>query len=209
MDPVVILLCTIVAVVALAWLMQGVRLHKICKGDIYADIYGSFFAYFYRYVVLRNCSESGYLRSRIGAHRIVYSTITKEDGSKTKFCMIFYNKGIMVLCYDRATGEFLGNAAGKNWNVIRTERDGAQHTYRHPNPTADMKAYLNRVAGLFPDVHIEARLAFHNDADFSKLKLDIKPIHFGDVVDELNGVKADFLPDEEVRAMHDKLIRGQ
>ncbi len=209
MDPIVILILTIVAVVALAWLMQGIRLYKNCKGDIYSDLYGSFFAYFYRFVVLRNCSESGHLRSKIGTHRIVYSTITKEGGGKTKLCMIFYNKGIMVLCYDRATGEFLGNASGKNWNVIRTEKDGQQHTYRHPNPTADLKAYLNRVVGVFPEAHIEARIAFSNDADFSKMKLDVKPIHFADIVDELTAVKAEFLSDEEIKAMHDKLIHAQ
>lgn len=208
MEPIVILLFTIVAVAALAWLMQGIRLYRSCKGDIYNDIYGSFFAYFYRYVVLRDCSESGYLRGKIGFHRIVYSTITKEDGGKTRFCMIFYNKGIMVLCYDRAAGEFLGSAAARNWNVIRADKDGARHTFRHPSPAADFRAYLNRIAGAFPGVHIEARLAFHNAADFSKLRADVKPIHFRDIPEELQGVAGDFVPDEEVERMYKKLVRG-
>ena len=57
------LLLTILGVMLLAWLLQGIRLYRNCRGDIYNDIYGSFPAYFYRYVVLRNCSESGYLKA--------------------------------------------------------------------------------------------------------------------------------------------------
>lgn len=203
-----ILVVSIVGMVLFAWLLQGIRLHKNCKGDIYNDIYGSFLAYFYRYVILRNCSESGYLRSKIGVHRIVYSSITKEGGGKSKFCVIFYNKGIMVVSYDRATGQFLGSPAQKNWNVIRMGKDGKNHTYRHPNPTADTKAYVARIAKLFPKTHIECRIAFHNKADFSGLRSDIKPIHFSELADELVQVKADFVSDAEVIAMHNMLVKG-
>lgn len=208
MDPLMILLLTIVGMILFAWLLQGIRLHKNCKGDIYNDIYGSFLGYFYRYVVLRNCSESSYLKSKIGVHRIVYSSITKEGGGKSKFCVIFYNKGIMVISYDRATGRYLGSPAQKNWNVIRRGRDGKDHTYRHPNPTADTKAYAARIAKLFPGVHMECRVAFHNEADFSGLRTDIKPIHFKDLTDELIQVKADFVSDDEVIAMHNMLVKG-
>ena len=208
MDPVMLLVLTIVGVILFAWLLQGIRLHKSCKGDIYNDIYGSFLAYFYRYVVLRNCSESGYFRSKLGVHRIVYSSLTKEGGGKSKFCVIFYNKGVMVVSFDRATGKYLGNPNQKNWNVIRPDKEGKNHTYRHPNPTADAKAYIARIAKLFPKVHIEARIAFHNAADFSDLRSDIKCIHFSELVEELVQVKADFVSDSEIIAMHNMLVKG-
>ena len=208
MDPVMLLVLTIVGVILFAWLLQGIRLHKSCKGDIYNDIYGSFLAYFYRYVVLRNCSESGYFRSKLGVHRIVYSSLTKEGGGKSKFCVIFYNKGVMVVSFDRATGKYLGNPNQKNWNVIRPDKEGKNHTYRHPNPTADAKAYIARIAKLFPKVHIEARIAFHNAADFSDLRSDIKCVHFSELADELAQVKADFVSDSEIIAMHNMLVKG-
>lgn len=208
MDPVMLLVLTIVGMILFAWLLQGIRLHKSCKGDIYNDIYGSFLAYFYRYVVLRNCSESGYFRSKLGVHRIVYSSLTKEGGGKSKFCVIFYNKGVMVVSFDRATGKYLGNPNQKNWNVIRPDKEGKNHTYRHPNPTADAKAYIARIAKLFPNVHIEARIAFHNAADFSDLRSDIKCIHFSELVEELVQVKADFVSDSEIIAMHNMLVKG-
>lgn len=208
MDSITILLLTIVGVVVFAWLLQGIRLYRSCKGDIYNDIYGSFLAYFYRYVVLRNCSESGFLRGKIGTHRIVYSSLTKEDGSKSKFCVIFYNKGIAVVSYDRATGQFLGNPNQKNWNVIRADKAGKNHTYRHPNPTPDVKAYVARISSLFPGVHIEARIAFHNQADFSALRTDVTPIHFSQLAEELAQVKADFISDSEIIAMHNLLVKG-
>ena len=208
MDPVMLLVLTIVGVILFAWLLQGIRLHKSCKGDIYNDIYGSFLAYFYRYVVLRNCSESGYFRSKLGVHRIVYSSLTKEGGGKSKFCVIFYNKGVMVVSFDRATGKYLGNPNQKNWNVIRPDKEGKNHTYRHPNPTADAKAYIARIAKLFPNVHIEARIAFHDSADFSDLRSDIKCIHFSELVEELVQVKADFVSDSEIIAMHNMLVKG-
>ena len=208
MEPIAILLLTIVGVMVFAWLLQGIRLYQNCKGDIYNDIYGSFFAYFYRYVVLRNCSESSWLKEKIGLHRIVYSSLTKEGGGKSKFCVIFYNKGIMVISYDRATGRFLGNPNQKNWNVIRPDKEGKNHTYRHPNPTADTKAYAARMAKLFPGVHIETRIAFHNQADFSDLRTDIKPIHFSELAEALTQVKADFISDSEIIAMHNMLVKG-
>lgn len=208
MDQMGMLLLTIVGVVLFFWIIQGLRLYRNCKGDLYSDLYGSFFAYFYRYVIIRDCSESGYLRSRIGTHKIVFSTISKEENKKTRFCVIFYHKGIMVLCYDRATGQFLGNASNKAWNVIRKDKNGAQHTYRHFNPTSDMKAYLKRLSDIFPEAHIEARLAFHNQADVSKLHSDYKTIHFSELEAELNGVQAEHVSDDEIKALYHKLIQG-
>lgn len=208
MDPISMLLLTICVVVLFFWIVQGLRLYRNCKGDLYSDLYGGFLMYFYRYVILRDCSESGYLRSRIGTHRIVFSTIAKEENRKSRFCVIFYNKGIMVVCYDKATGTFLGRASNKDWNVIRTDKEGAQHTYRHHNPTNDMKAYLTRLAGVFPEVHMEARLAFHDRADVSKLHSEIKTIHFGELEEELKNVQADFVSDDEIKAMYKKIIEG-
>ena len=191
----------------LAWVFQGIRLHKSYKGDIYADLYGGFLPYFFRYIVFRDCSESGYLRSRIGRHKLVFSVISNEEKQRTKFCIIFYNKGIMVLCYDRSTGEFWGSSKDQSWNVKRTEMDGKQHIYRHANPTKDMLAYLNRVAATFPEVHMEARLAFPDQADLTHLRSDIKAICFSQVESELRDVKAEFLSDDEIKAMYQKLIQ--
>lgn len=208
MDQMYILLLTILGVVLFFWIVQGLRLYHNCKGDLYSDLYGGFLSYFYRYVVIRDCSESGYLRSRIGTHKIVFSTIAKEENRKSKFCVIFYNRGIMVLCYDRATGQFLGRASNKDWNVIRKDKEGVSHTYRHHNPTSDMKAYLKRVAAVFPEAHLEARIAFHNQADFSKLHSDIKAIHFNELEEELKNVQADFVSDDDIKAMYKKIMEG-
>lgn len=208
LEPMTMLLLTILGVMLLAWLFQGIRLYRNCRGDIYNDIYGSFPAYFYRYVVLRNCSESGYLKSRIGTHRIVYSSLTKEGGGRSRFCVIFHHQGIMVVGYDRATGQFLGNPNQKNWNVIRPDRQGKSHTYRHPNPTADVKAYAARIGKLFPGVHLETRLAFHNKADYSGLRTDIPPIHFSQLAEELANVQGGFVSDDQIKAMHNMLVKG-
>lgn len=207
MDNMILLLLTVLGVMVLAWAFQGVRLHKSYKGDIYASLYGGFLPYFFRYVVFRDCSESGYLRSRIGVHKLVFSVISNDEQQRTKFCVIFYNKGIMVLCYDKATGEYWGSSRDDSWNVKRVEADGKQHIYRHFNPTKDMLAYLNRVAAAFPEVHMEARLAFSDSADLTHLRSDVKAIHFSDIERELKDVKADFLPDDEVKALYKKLIQ--
>ncbi len=203
----IILLLTILSVMVMAWVFQGVRLHKSYTGDIYATLYGGFLPYFFRYVVFRDCSESGYLRSQIGPHKIIFSVISNEEQQRTKFCIIFYNKGIMVLCYDKSTGEFWGSSKDNSWNVKRIDADGKQHIYRHLNPTRDMAAYLNRVATAFPEVHIEARMAFRDEADLTHLRSDIKAIHFSELETELKEVQADFLPDDEVKAMYKQLIQ--
>lgn len=207
MDNMLLLVLTIIGVMVLSWVFQGVRLHKSYKGDIYASLYGGFLSYFFHYVVLRDCSESGYLRSRIGTHRLVFSVISNEKQQRTKFCLIFYNKGIMILCYDKASGEFWGSSRDDSWNVKRMEADGKQHMYRHFNPTQDMVAYVNRVAAVFPEIHMEARLAFADDADLSHLRSDIKVIHFKDIETELKEVKVEFLSDDEVKGLYKQLIQ--
>ena len=206
-DKAALLLLTILGVMVLAWIFQGVRLYRNCKGDIYSDLYGGFLPYFYRYIVIRDCSESGYLRGKIGVHRIVFSRVGNQEKQQTKFCMIFYNKGVMVLCYDKVTGVFRGKAVGQTWNIIRMDGEGKEHFYRYPNPTFDTKAYLERVVSLFPEVHIEARLAFPDKADLSQLQSDIKAIHFGDIETELRQVQAEFLSDDDVKAMYQKLMQ--
>lgn len=206
MDKMLLLLLTILGVLVFSWIFQAVRLYKSSKGDIYSALYGSFLPYFYRYVVIRDCSESGYLRSRIGTHKIVFSVISGEEGQKAKFCVIFYARGIMVLCYDKATGEFRGSSSGKSWNVVRRDAQGKDHIFRHHNPTEDMKAYLRRLAQVFPEVHMEARLAFSDEADLSMLHTDIRTIHFGELEEELKGVQGDLLSDDEVRGLYKKLI---
>ena len=55
---------------------------------------------------------------------------------------------------------------------------------------------------------MEARIAFHNQADFSSLRTDIKPIHFSELADALTQVKADFVSDSEIIAMHNLLVKG-
>lgn len=207
MPPMLLLLVTILGVMVLAWVFQGIRLHKSYKGDVYAALYGGFLPYFFRYVVFRDCSESSYLRSRVGAHKLVFSVITNEEKQRTRFCVIFYNKGIMVLCYDKATGAFWGSSRDDSWNVKRMEADGKEHLYRHFNPTKDMLAYLNRIAAAYPDVHIEARMAFSDEADLAHLRSDIKTIHFSDIETELKEVKAEFLSDDEVKALYKQLIQ--
>lgn len=207
MEPMLVLLLTIVGVLLLAWGFRGIRLYRSYKGDIYAALYGGFLPYFYRYVIIRDCSVSSYLRGRIGFHRLVFSVVTGDDQSRTRFCIIFYNKGIMVLCYEKAPGEYRGNSSAKSWNVIRTGGDGKQHIFRRSNPSKDVKAYLSRITAVFPGVHVEARLAFCDDADISQLRSDIKAIHFSEMETELKNVQAEFLTDEEITAMYQKLIQ--
>lgn len=203
----IILLLTILAVMVMAWTFQGIRLYKSYKGDIYGALYGGFLPYFFRYVVFRDCSESGALRSQLGVHKLVFSVITNEEKQRTRFCVVFYHKGIMVLCYDKATGEYWGRSRDNSWNVKRVEADGKEHLYRHFNPTKDMLAYLNRISSAYPQVHIEARMAFSDEADLTHLRSDIKAIHFSEIGSELKEVKAEFLSDDDVKAMYKQLIQ--
>lgn len=206
MNNMLILLLTILAVLIFSWVFQGLRLYRNCKGDIYSTLYGGFLRYFYHYVILRDCSESGSLRALLGTHRIVFSTVNTEDKQRVRFCVIFYNQGVMVLCYDKMRGAFQGKAAGKDWKVTRIGEDGKQHAYRYHNPIGEFKGYLSRIATLFPEAHIEARLVFPDESDFSQLYSDVKVIHFGELEGELTGVQAIHVSDEDIRAMYNKLI---
>ncbi len=206
-DKVTFLLLTILGVMVFAWALQGVRLYKSYRGDIYSALFGSFFPYFYKYVILRDCSESGYLRSQIGCHRLIFTMTNNDEGQKSRFCVVLYSHGIMVICYDRATGQFRGNTGGKTWNVIRTDKDGTRHAYRHPAPAADLRAYCSRMRDLYPGVHLEMLMAFCDAADISQLSGPIKAVHFKDLVDELKAVESGTISEDEIQAMYKKLIR--
>ena len=206
MNNMLIFLLSILVVLIFSWIFQGLRLYRSCKGDIYSTLYGGFIHYFYRYVVLRDCSESGFLHTLLGTHRIVFSTVNIENKQRVRFCVIFYNQGIMVLCYDRMTGVFQGKASDKSWKVLRVDEDGKQHVYRYHNPIGEFRGYLSRIAALFPDVPIEARLALPDGCDFSQLSSDVKVIRFGELENELTGVHAVHVSDEGIKAMYSKLM---
>lgn len=208
MSSLTMLLLVIVGTIALGWLVQGIRLYRSSKGDIYSELYGGFFTYFYRYVVLRNCSESSYLRSKIGQHRIVYSTLTRSDGVKIKICLILYNKGIYCACYDRAAGSFSGMSGQKIWVVSRADKQGVMHKYKHPNPTADVKSYASRLQKLFPNATITLRLAFSDKAELSALRTEITTVHFGEFLADMQSAAGSFISDEEILNMYSQLVKG-
>ena len=113
MDNMMILVGTIIAVALLALIIRAFRIYPEYKKGIYPALYGHFLWYAWEVLVLQDASVSPYLTKEIGKSYITFSRFQENGQVKAKFCTIFYNKGIMVVSYDRATGQYLGNPAGE------------------------------------------------------------------------------------------------
>lgn len=206
MENVTMLVFAIVLAMLVAWLIESYRVYPMYKGNIYPYLFGSYLPYFFKYAVFKDCSSSGYLKSKIGMHRMIFSAM-QEDGKTTgRFCTIFYNRGIMVFCYEKIEGELLGKAKDNDWIVKRKEKDGQMHSFRHPNPTESFKAYLRRIAMVYPDTHIEARLVVDDETVYDNLKSEIVMIHDKDMVNELVKVQSDIVEDDAILANYQKLV---
>ncbi len=205
MDNTSMLVFAIVVALLAVWGIEGARLYKSYKGDIYKELFGGFIPYFFHYAVRKDCSTSGYLKQKIGTHRMIFSAIKDSGKTMCRFCTIVYNRGIMVCSYDQIHGELIGKAHDKDWIIRRIDDKGTAHSYRYPNPTISLEAYLRRIALACGEVHLEARMAADDNTVFDNLKSDVKLIHYKDVVNELVLVQAEVLDDQAILDTYQKL----
>lgn len=205
MNNVYMLFLVIIAFVLIGWIFQAIRLMPDYKTGIYRELYGSFPGYFWRTAIRQDASESSYLKHQIGTCRILFSKMDENGKTVARFCTIFYNRGIFVICYESTDGIVHGKARDKDWIVTRTDKDGNKRSFRHPSPVPSFEAYLRRIAALYPLRHMEARIAFRDETDISGLKCDIKVIHNEDLISEMNNVKAEYLSDQDIK---DDFARG-
>ncbi|NCB32914.1 MAG: hypothetical protein EOM64_03360 [Erysipelotrichia bacterium] len=206
MDNISMLIFAIVIALLTVWSIEGARLYKSYKGDIYKELFGGFIPYFFHYAVRKDYSVSGSLKQKIGMHRLIFSAIKEDGKTAERFCTIIYNRGIMVCSYNQIGGELIGKAHDKEWVIRRTDEKQTMHSYRYPNPTKFLEAYLRRIALACKDVHLEARMAVDNDSSFDNLKSDIKPIHYQDIVNELVLVQAEVIEDQTILDIYHKLM---
>lgn len=206
MEQVTMLVFAIVLAILVTWIIEGLRLYPSYKESIYPYLFGSFLPYFMKYAVFKDCSSSSFLKTKIGVHRMLFSAMQEAGKTTGRFCTIFYNRGIMVFCYEKIGGEMLGKAKDHDWIVKRKDADGEMHSFRHPNPTPVFEAYLRRIAAAYPEAHIEARIAFDDDADFTNLKSDIALTHYKDILNEMVMVQSQIVDDVSVVADYQKLV---
>lgn len=209
MDNVTILVLAIVFALLVTWIIEAVRIYPIYRDDVYENLFGNFLSYFFKYAVFKDCSKSNYLKSKIGMHRMIFSAMQEDGKTKNRFCTIFYNRGIMVICQMKVNGQLLGKAKDKDWIVKRKDKDGTVHSFRHLNPSEDFKAYLRRVVAVYPQAHIEARISLDDSTDFSSVKSDIKLVHNTDIVNEMIMVQAPIISDEQIVEDYQKLVSNK
>jgi hypothetical protein len=205
MDKVTMLVFAIVLALLVTWIIEATRVYPMYRDEIYGSLFGNFLSYFFKYAVFKDCSKSGYLKTKIGTHRMIFSAMQENGKTTNRFCTIFYNRGIMVICYQKIDGELIGKAKDKDWIVKRKDKEGTMHSYRHQNPTEDFKAYLRRIVTAYPDVHVEARIAVDDTAVYDSLKSEIVIVHNKDIVNELIMVQAPLVSDEQIVSDYQKL----
>ena len=207
MDNMMILVGTIIAVALLALIIRAFRIYPEYKKGIYPALYGHFLWYAWEVLVLQDASVSPYLTKEIGKSYITFSRFQENGQVKAKFCTIFYNKGIMTVCFEHTDGQVRSKNSKSDWFIKRTdEKTKEEKTFRHNNLSQPFMVYINKLANQYPDEHIEARIALDDNSDYSLLKSDIKLIHYSDIIDELKNVQAEFLTDDEIKTLFKKLL---
>lgn len=183
------------------WIFAGIQLYPLYRNSIYQELFGNFLSFFWHYYIRKDASQSGYLKTQIGYHKLLFSTLQQEGKSRVNYYVIFFQKGVLVFTFDKLKGSIIGNAKDKFWLVKRENNEA----YKYQNPSSNLEIYLRRIVSVLPDTHIEVRIIYPDEVHFETLKSDITCIHTSDLIGELKNIKAKFLTDEQIFNNYHKL----
>lgn len=202
MNNMIFMISIITITVICIWIFAGIQLYPLYRNSINQELFGNFLSFFWCYYIRKDASQSGYLKTQIGYHKLLFGSLQQEGKSRVNYYVIFFQKGVLVFTFDKLKGFITGKVKDKFW-LVRSESNKA---YRYQNPNLNLEIYLRRIASVLPNTHIEVRIIFPDEVHFETLKSDITCIHASDLIGELKNVKAEFLSDEQILTNYHKLI---
>lgn len=201
MNNMVFMVSIITVTLISIWIIAAIRLYPLYRNSIYQELFGNFISFFWHYYIRKDASQSGYLKTQIGYHKLLFSTLQQEGKPSINYYVLFYQKGVIVFTFDKLKGSIAGKAKDKYW-VVKSENNVS---YKYQNPCLNLEIYLRRIANVLPDTHIEVRIIYPDEVIFETLKSDIACIHKSDLPGELKNIKAEFLTDEQILSNYHKL----
>lgn len=199
MTELLVALCVVFLVVmigkaAMAW--------PSYKGTVYQQLFGSFLEYFWKYSVNQDLSQSGYLASELGTHRLLYNAYRDANGHEAcQFVTVVSTHGVASVCAVHTTGTVRGGDTGA-WHV---ERDGAQHTLASPLVYARrQQKFLAKALGKDKPADV---IVFDDGADLTHVSCACPVIHASELMSWLKDLDGS-LPEADVTKAFDA-IRAQ
>ncbi len=176
--------------------IRAARLYKNYKGNIYPHLFSSFFEYFYRYEIMKDCSRSFHLSKEIGTHRLLFSIAKNEKGEVAyHFVTVFYNKGIIVTDYLNLSGDVKSNKGDAYW-YVRNHKDNKE--YRIGSPEIAVNAYKRQIESLISNVETKAYVAVNDSVETGGLKSDVEIVRYSDFVTLLKNRPADYISERMI-----------
>lgn len=180
MTELLIALCAVFLVVmigkaAMAW--------PSYRGSVYQQLFGSFLEYFWKYSVNQDLSQSGYLTSELGPHRLLYNAYRDANGREAnQFVTVITTRGVASVCAVHTTGAVSGGDTGA-WHV---ERDGARHTLASPLVyVRRQQKFLGKALGGTKPANA---IVFDDGADLTHVSCAYPVMHAGELVSWLKGL---------------------
>ena len=181
MTELLIALCVVFLVV------MGGRAHAAWpsyRGTVYQQLFGSFLEYFWKYSINQDLSQSGYLASELGTHRLLYNAYRDAGGNEAcQFVTVISTRGVASICAVHTAGKVSGSDKGV-WHV---ERDGAAHTL--PSPLVYVhrqQKFMGKALGMTKPAQV---IVFDDGAELSGVKCELPVINASELVAFLKGLE--------------------
>jgi hypothetical protein len=182
--------------------IRAVRLYKNYKGNIYPHLFSSFFEYFYRYEIMKDCSKSFLLSKEIGTHRLLFSMAKNEKGEIAyHFVTVFYNKGIVVTDYLNLSGMIKSHKNDVYW-YVKSHKDNKE--YKIGNPEIALNSYRRQIDSVLENIETKTYITLNDIADTSGLKSEIEVVRYSDFVSLLKNRPADFISERMILESYSK-----
>ena len=189
-----VFLLSIITALLVVYGFKAYRLYPSYKHSIFPDLIPSFLEYFYRVTIRKDASTSSFLKSKIGTHRMTFTTLQNNDHKITsRFVILLYNKGIaLISCLD-PKGTVSGQANDKHWFIRRENQ-----TVKIANPKIESDKYAILVKKKYPDLPLTQYVAVGNDSDISKVKCDFIVCHNNEMIRHLLEASTPYVEDEKI-----------
>ena len=174
MTELLIALCVVFLVVMLG---KAAMAWPPYRGSVYQQLFGSFLEYFWKYSVNQDLSQSGYLASELGPHRLLYNAYRDANGHEAnQFVTVVSTHGVASVCAVHTTGTVSGGDTGA-WHV---ERDGAKRTLASPLVyVRRQQRFLGKALGGTKPANV---IVFDDGADLANVSCSCPVIHAGELV---------------------------
>ena len=147
------------------------------KGSVYQQLFGSFLEYFWKYSVNQDLSQSGFLASELGTHRLLYNAYRDANGHDAcQFVTVVSTHGVASVCAVHTTGKVSGSDTGA-WHV---ERDGARHTLASPLVyVRRQQKFVGKALGGAKPANV---IVFDDGAELTGVSCSVPAIHASELV---------------------------